>query len=233
MSPSLITPGLVMSVCVLVDFETYHDIRSDDDAVDERMGLICVDASVIDAIFSLSHVDVMLVEEAEERMLVFLSGKTTRLVRIARETICFFGRDICSHGTWNTIISWTYFTNNIDRIFWFFGTLRTPHWFSTRKSECRLSLSTNTFFYVDNNRIFWFFGTLRTPHRFLSRKSEIWMSFSTNTLFLYTDRIFGFFGTLRTPHRFLSRKSELWLSFSANTLFCIDVDRIFRFFGTL
>ncbi|ABT14809.1 hypothetical protein NY2A_b410L [Paramecium bursaria Chlorella virus NY2A] len=83
MRPSLVASGLVMSVCILVDFQTHHDVRSDDDAIDERVGLVCVDASVIDAIFSLSHNDVVLFEETEERVLVFLPRKTTRLVRIA------------------------------------------------------------------------------------------------------------------------------------------------------
>ncbi|ABU43638.1 hypothetical protein AR158_C092L [Paramecium bursaria Chlorella virus AR158] len=73
MHTSLVAFWLIMHVSVLVDFETYHDVRSDDDAVDERVGLRRVDASVIDAIFPLSHVDVVLVEEAEERVFVFLA----------------------------------------------------------------------------------------------------------------------------------------------------------------
>ncbi|ABU44321.1 hypothetical protein AR158_C776R [Paramecium bursaria Chlorella virus AR158] len=73
MHPSLVASGLIMSMSILVDFETHHDVRSDDDAVNERVGLICVDASIIDAIFSLSDFDVVFLEEAKERVLVFLS----------------------------------------------------------------------------------------------------------------------------------------------------------------
>ncbi|ABT15088.1 hypothetical protein NY2A_b689R [Paramecium bursaria Chlorella virus NY2A] len=89
MHPSLVTSGLVVSVCILVDFQAQNDIRSDDDSVDERVGLRCFYTSIVDAIFSLRHVDVMLLEEAEECVLVFLPGKSPRFVRVTREAILF------------------------------------------------------------------------------------------------------------------------------------------------
>ncbi|AAC96523.1 hypothetical protein PBCV1_a155R [Paramecium bursaria Chlorella virus 1] len=68
---------------IFVDFETHHDIRSDDDSVNERVRLRRVNTFVINTIFSLSHVDVVLFEEAKERVLVFLAGQTSRFIRIA------------------------------------------------------------------------------------------------------------------------------------------------------
>ncbi|ABT14712.1 hypothetical protein NY2A_b313L [Paramecium bursaria Chlorella virus NY2A] len=82
MSPSLVATGLIVLVSILVDFQTQNDVWCDDDAIDECMRLRCVDALVVDAIFSLSHVDIMLLEEAKECMFVFLARKTTRFVRV-------------------------------------------------------------------------------------------------------------------------------------------------------
>ncbi|ABT14504.1 hypothetical protein NY2A_b105L [Paramecium bursaria Chlorella virus NY2A] len=223
MCPSFIASWLVMSVCVLVDFETQNDLGSDDDAIDERVRLSCVDASIVDAIFSLSHVDVMLLEEAEERVLVFLARQASRLIGIAREAILFSIDNLSSHGTRNTIISETYFILDVNRIFWF--TLGAKFRFLSRKTINRISISTLAFLRIDVDSVFWF--TFTTKFSFLSRKSEDRTIFSTETFFMNdVDRIFRF--ALTAKLRFFTKKTEVWLRFSTLAFFIHDIDRVFR-----